>query len=582
MKQLSQKKAYIILTLIILSALMLYTYFFFAKKKGYDSDEIYSYSLANSYFKPFLEEGDNWNMNYVSEVIPYLETWINGSVLHDYITVQNGEQFSYGSVWYNQSKDVHPPFYYAVLHTICSFFPDIYSPWFALSINYISFIFVMILLFKIGTRYGSYIFSLLLCSFYAFSAGAVDTYTFLRMYALCALLALLMFTAMSGYINSHSRKYLTSLFIITLISSLTHYYLVLFAFFLTLIPEVYFLLKRRWKYFFSLGFTMLLGVLSALIFFPASINHLFSKGIGFAGQSMSPYYQTRYIIRLIIQQFTGITLPYLRTYFPIYATTVVGIVSVLLLLSFFLFRKENWAEKFFKGTKRILLALLNKIKKIISNLPCTCHILSITLLCLFIYDIYCLPIATMQDNTIRYLFPFYPLLCCFIFWILKEAIPLFIKKNLKFFISILVLIICSINSVLLNPHCFLSVNAKLQGKQIKNLENEASYIVFVPKSYHIANFSILLQDVSNIYFLSVDENMGNPLPDSLMTLPANAANQPVYLLIVNTEANNINYINERSESEWISLISDLPYVEETTFLGEDCTNGYLYDIYRLR
>lgn len=581
MKQLTQKKAYIILTLIILSALMLYTYFFFEKKKGYDSDEVYSYSLANSYFKPFLEEGDNWNMNYVSEVIPYLETWINGSVLHDYITVQNGEQFSYDSVWYNQSKDVHPPFYYAVLHTICSFFPDIYSPWFALSINYISFIFVMILLFKIGTRYGSYIFSLLLCSFYAFSAGAVDTYTFLRMYALCALLALLMFTAMSGYINSHSRKYLASLFIITLISSLTHYYLVLFAFFLTLITEVYFLLKRRWKYFFSLGFTMLLGVLSALIIFPASINHLFSKGTGFAGQSMSPYYQTRYIIRLIIQQFTGITLPYLRTYFPIYATTVVGIVSVLLLLSFFLFRKENWAEKFFKGTKRILLALLNKIKKIISNLPCTCHILSITLLCLFIYDIYCLPIATMQDNTIRYLFPFYPLLCCFIFWILKEAIPLFIKKNLKFFISIFVLIICSINSVLLNPHCFLSDNIELQGKQIKNLENEASYIIFVPKSYHIANFSILLQDVSNIYFLSIDENMENPLPDTLMTLPTDATNHPIYLLIVNTETNNINYINERSETEWISLISVLPYVEKNTFIGEDCTNGYLYDIYQL-
>ena len=146
MKQLSQKKAYIILTLIILTALMLYTYFFFAKKKGYDSDEIYSYSLANSYFKPFLDESDNWNMNYVSEVIPYLETWINGSVLHDYITVQNGEQFSYSSVWYNQSKDVHPPFYYAVLHTICSFFPDIYSPWFSLSLNYLSVILVMILL----------------------------------------------------------------------------------------------------------------------------------------------------------------------------------------------------------------------------------------------------------------------------------------------------------------------------------------------------------------------------------------------------------------------------------------------------
>ncbi len=582
MKQLSQKKAYIILTLIILSALMLYTYFFFAKKKGYDSDEIYSYSLANSYFKPFLEESGNWNMNYVSDVIPYLETWINGSVLHDYITVQNGEQFSYSSVWYNQSKDVHPPFYYAVLHTICSFFPDIYSPWFALSINYLSFILVMILLYRIGTLHGSSVFSLLLCSFYAFSAGAVDTYTFLRMYALCALFALLLFTTMAKYIRTFRKKYLVPLFIFTLIASLTHYYLVLFAFFLTLITELYFLIKKKWKPFFSLGLTMLFSVLCAFCIFPASINHLFSKGTGYAGQSMSPYYQTRYIIRLIFQQFTGITLPYLRTYFPIYATTVVGIVSVLLLLSFFLFRKENWAEKFFKGTKKILLALLNKIRKIIRNLPCTYHILFITLLCLFIYNIYCLPIATMRDNTIRYLFPFYPLFCYFIFCILKEIIPISIKETLKFFISIFVLIICSINSVLLNPHCFLSDNIELHGKQIRNLESKASYIVIVPKAFHIANFAVLLKDELNVYFLSIDENMENPLPDSLMTLPADAINHPIYLLIVNKETNNINYINERSESEWISLISALPYIEKNTFIGNDCTNGYLYDIYQLR
>lgn len=582
MKQLSQKKAYIILTLIILSALILYTYFFFAKKKGYDSDEIYSYSLANSYYKPFLEESDNWNMNYVSEKVQYLGTWINGSILHDYITVQKGEQFSYGSVWYNQSKDVHPPFYYAVLHTICSFFPNIYSPWFALSINYISFIFVMILLYKIGTRYGSNTFSLLLCSFYAFSGGAVDTYTFLRMYALCALLALLMFTAMSGYIKSHSRKCLVSLFIITFISSLTHYYLILFAFFLTLITELCFLYKQKWKDFFSLGFTMLFSVLSAFIVFPASINHLFSKGTGFAGQSMSPYYQTRYIIRLAVQQFTGITLPYLRTYFPIYATTILGIALILLPLSFFLFRKEKWAEKFFKGTKKILLALLNRIGKIIKNLPCSHYILFITLQCLFIYDIYTLPIATMRDNAIRYLFPFYPLLCCFIFCILKDAIPLFIKKNLKFFISILVLIICCINSVFLKPHCFLSDNIELHGKQIQNLEKDASYIVIVPKAFHIANFAVLLKDVSNIYFLSADENKENDLPDSLVTLPTDVANQSIYLLIVNTDTSNFNFINERSESEWISLISVLPYVEKNTFIGEDCTNGYLYDIYQLR
>lgn len=126
---------------------MLYTYFFFAKKKGYDSDEVWSYALSNSYYRPFLETTAGWNMAYTKEDTHYISEWFNGSVYHDYITVQKGQQFSYDSVWYNQANDVHPPLYYAIIHTICSFSPDIYSPWFALSVNYAAFILVMLLLF---------------------------------------------------------------------------------------------------------------------------------------------------------------------------------------------------------------------------------------------------------------------------------------------------------------------------------------------------------------------------------------------------------------------------------------------------
>lgn len=64
---------------------MLYTYFFFAKKKGYDSDEVWSYALSNSYYRPFLETTAGWNMAYTKEDTHYISEWFNGSVYHDYI-----------------------------------------------------------------------------------------------------------------------------------------------------------------------------------------------------------------------------------------------------------------------------------------------------------------------------------------------------------------------------------------------------------------------------------------------------------------------------------------------------------------
>ena len=59
------------------------------------------------------------------------------SVYDDYMKVQNGQRFDYVNVWRNQTNDVHPPLYYALIHTICSVFPNKFSKWFAAGINVI-------------------------------------------------------------------------------------------------------------------------------------------------------------------------------------------------------------------------------------------------------------------------------------------------------------------------------------------------------------------------------------------------------------------------------------------------------------
>ena len=122
--------SHIILAVIIILQLCYAVFVFTTQKQGYHSDELWCYGLANSYYKPFvyLEDGiyqDDYEGGYEGSDITH--KWISGDVMKKYITVQKDQRFSYDSVYHNQILDHHPPLYYFILHTICSFFPDKFS-----------------------------------------------------------------------------------------------------------------------------------------------------------------------------------------------------------------------------------------------------------------------------------------------------------------------------------------------------------------------------------------------------------------------------------------------------------------------
>lgn len=127
MKNIAEKirkyaKPYMLLILLIAVQLIYTSFCFVTKKQGCHSDEIWSYGLANSYYQPFIYMKDGVFIDdmTVDDVINYNE-WESGEVFKDYITVQPGERFAYGSVYHNQTLDHHPPLYYMLLHTVCSF-----------------------------------------------------------------------------------------------------------------------------------------------------------------------------------------------------------------------------------------------------------------------------------------------------------------------------------------------------------------------------------------------------------------------------------------------------------------------------
>ena len=142
--KLSNAKTRVILALIILVSLGV-SVFFLSVKQGYHEDELLTYNLANS--SKQLSIGG----------------WNTPEDMNEYLAVTPEHRFDYAQVVRNQIIDAsHPPFYYALVHTVCSFFPNVFSKWLAFAINVAMMTGALLMLFKIGKRVtGSNLYALI-------------------------------------------------------------------------------------------------------------------------------------------------------------------------------------------------------------------------------------------------------------------------------------------------------------------------------------------------------------------------------------------------------------------------------------
>ena len=105
--------------------------------------------------------------------------------MNEYLAVYPEHRFDYAQVVQNQIIDAsHPPFYYALVHTVCSFFPEVFSKWLAFVINLAMMAGALIMLFKIGKRVtDNNLYALIAVGGYALSIACITTTIYLRMYA---------------------------------------------------------------------------------------------------------------------------------------------------------------------------------------------------------------------------------------------------------------------------------------------------------------------------------------------------------------------------------------------------------------
>lgn len=237
-------------------------------KKNFHEDEVYSYGLSN-------HEGTDMNLEEGHTYYPSNELWL------DYMTVNGGNRFHYGNVWRNQASDVHPPLYYAILHTICSFFPGCFSMWFAGVIN---------IMFAVGTLFFLRKLAFLLtCDeklqrlisiAFISSAGILSAVGFFRMYIMAMFWVTVLTYLLWKQIGEGSRRFYVELFVCVVCGALTHYYCVLYAISISVAYGILLLCQKSWKETGLFCLTQGMAAVTSLVIFPAMLNHVFTGNRG--------------------------------------------------------------------------------------------------------------------------------------------------------------------------------------------------------------------------------------------------------------------------------------------------------------
>lgn len=271
-------------------------------------DEVYSYGLANSTDHTFLHPGENDEP---------LNDWVSGTYFSDYMNYGD-KTFNYKAAYVNQENDVHPPLYYMLLHTVCSFFKDQgYSAVPGLILNLILLIFVDICLlyiasFLLDNRW----YGLIATALWGISSVGISNCMLIRMYLLQTL-NVLAFLAVHVYILRHKRKmtapYFVMLALTVMFGGLTHYYFYFFVAGLGVCVCAYLLYMKQFKQMFAYGFSLVVGLGAAIAIFPATIDHIFGYRGSYATSNLAGFAGGKFIryIKYVNKAYFAGLLPFL-------------------------------------------------------------------------------------------------------------------------------------------------------------------------------------------------------------------------------------------------------------------------------
>lgn len=230
-------------------------------------DGFYTYGLSNQPYTDYIgmapTEGETYK--------PAEKAWL------DYLTVRQDARFDYANVWKNQAEDVHPPLYYALVHTICSLFPESFSIWYAGVVNILFGCLTLFMARKLVRELvgedstGLFLFS----AAFALSPGMLSASSFLRMYVMAMFfVTLITWLFLKIFKEGITAKRLLAVFFTCLTGTLTHYYFIVYLFFLCAVTGIFLLARKCFRELLSLAGTVGLGLLGAVALFPGLLYHI--------------------------------------------------------------------------------------------------------------------------------------------------------------------------------------------------------------------------------------------------------------------------------------------------------------------
>lgn len=269
----SKRNKVTIWAFVLILVLQLLCMFYYGNaKQGYFVDELWSYGLANSYYHPHVFSNGGFTRG-----------WETGSYFRDYLTVLPNQRFEYGSVFYNQANDYHPPLFYMGLHTVSSLFPNTFSKWYGIVPNIVYFAISMLILFVLARRlFRNEWVALIPVIIYGFSAGAISNVVFIRMYVLLTVWVMALMNLHAKWIidSKIPKKDYLLLIIVAYLGFMTHYYFFLIAFFTSAFYFFYLLFNKRIADLLKYCASMIVSLLLVELTFPIAFYKLFSDQRG--------------------------------------------------------------------------------------------------------------------------------------------------------------------------------------------------------------------------------------------------------------------------------------------------------------
>ena len=425
----SMQSNYVFLIILLLLQFLLCLHFG-NEKAGFHVDEVATYELSNS------PDGiwPTWGIN----------QWRSGEEYKNSFLINQNTRFSYTMVYENQEKDVHPPLYYMIIHTISSFVPGIFSKWIGLIPNIVFSILTTIVVWNISTKLiQNNIVALATAGFYAFSVGTFSTVTFIRMYAMMALfcsLLVLIHVNLACKLLYHKeilKKDYLLLLLCTTAGILTQYYFMIFCFFLCGCFAIGLFLLKKWRQLFIYIGAEFGAILISLLIFPKMLYHCFEgyrgkEALANAAHSEQAIESLKKVVSIISKQVGNGWLWEL-------GILILGVLLLFLVNYFFLHIKVSFDSKDFRIFCNADIFLKRKITYIV---PYKIFIYLTFVLVITGYLLLVSRIAPFQTD--RYYMCLYPLIyivLAHVFFFLIQHV--FKSISAAYILSIFLLLICT-------------------------------------------------------------------------------------------------------------------------------------------